>query len=74
MHNEEERPTRYGIFWFIQQLRTRMFPEQCKRNRTHYCTVCSKETSNGKPWCSEHVHTYSPYVIKLQRKLDADAA
>lgn len=36
------------------------------------CTVedCDSHVAEGKPWCSQHVLTHSPYVVELLGELD----
>ena len=37
-----------------------------------FCQVpdCFDRTREGKPWCAEHVHTHSPYVVDLRADLE----
>ena len=37
---------------------------------TRHCEVwrCTKATTWGKPWCSAHTHTHSPYALQVARE------
>lgn len=37
----------------------------------HSCEVCGAPTREGKPWCTDHVLTHSPYARSIRAEVEA---